>query len=720
MNTARASDTWLFVDGAAGFGGHEVMLLRWLSELHAQGHNKSVLLARAGSRLRAESVWCATPEDLPAASAAQPSLFSHLLQALRDTRVFLRTVRTLRPSLCIVAEGCLMSQPVYVLLARLAGIKTIVYVPLADSAEEMGFRTGRWRDLVTKYLYVGLPQAWITLTQEQARHLASWAGIAAPMFVLPNTVNRDIEVAAMQPAIGDDSGVLRVLVLGRLDAHQKGLDLLLDFLEHRYQPQPQLHITIAGDGPYGDELRQRLSQSTQLRESVTLHSWSGALGLLREHNVLLLPSRYEGVPLVMLEAMALGVAVVASRLPATTAMLPSDCLFPIGDLQEAFAILQRLHSAEARREIVKRNREQFVATASGAAFATAVHRLSGELREFSTDSVRVKPMRNLLPSTPETATSGAVNTHADVVSVVIPSRDGSETLQRALQSLVANAKYIREVIVVFSNSPAEYRQFCAELAPTYAAHFNVVLVDSGTPSNGSMARNAGINAASAPYIAFLDDDDEWLDAKLAIYLQAITDRNLSGDFVLFSSVVECNEDHSRAILFPAKPYRHQPIAEFVLSTTGGAQTSALLVPAALAKRVGFDPALPRHQDYDFCMRLEEAGAVFHAINQPLSYWYRRGSGLAKGATFEYCTTWINANRHRMSRAAYLAYLEKEVLAAVRATGRWRDYQNFLRRHLSSSERLGLYGRLGWRAIGRLRRQLFMTRAPSSAELLQLQ
>lgn len=715
---ARSASTgsWLFVDGAESFGGHEVMLLRWLGELRDQGR-QPVVLARAGGRLRQETEWCAAPEDLPPASKRLPKSFGRVLNAVRDAAAFMRVVRKLRPGLCIVAEGCLMAQPVYVAMARWAGVKTVVYVPLVDSAYAMGFRTGRFRDALIRYAYAPLPQAWITITEEQARHFAAWAKVRTPVFTLPNTVSHRIEQAAdLQRDDVDVSSesALRVLVLGRLDAHQKGLDLLVDFLEHGdCVPAPtDMQITLVGDGPFGDQLRHRLRHSPRLRERLTLQDWSDPLTAFRQHDVLLLPSRFEGVSLVMLEAMALGVAVVASRLPGTSAMLPADCLFPIGDMQQAFAILQRMALPEVRRTVVLRNREKFVACASGAAFADAVGKLSDSLLEFSAGAcMQAAHQRSALTAMP---------IGGKVVSVVIPSRDGRDTLQRALQSLVANAQFIREVIVVFSNSPAEYRSFCAGLIAEYAAHFNIVLCDSGSPSNGSVARNCGIATATAPFIAFLDDDDEWLESKLATYMQVVAERGLTGDFVLFSAVVECNEDHSRAILFPAKPYRRQPIADFVLSISGGAQTSALFLPTRLAQRVGFDPALPRHQDYDFCMRLEEAGAEFHAIDKPLSYWYRRGSSLSKGATFEYCTQWINANRHRMSRAAYIAYLEKEVLAAVRATGRWPDYARFVRSHLTLLERVGLYYRLWWRATRKLWRDVFVMHKPSSAELLQLQ
>jgi glycosyltransferase involved in cell wall biosynthesis len=304
------------------------------------------------------------------------------------------------------------------------------------------------------------------------------------------------------------------------------------------------------------------------------------------------------------------------------------------------------------------------------------------------------------------------------VSVVIPSRDGRETIERALRSLVPGAPFIREVIVVFSNSPVGYREQCAALVAAYREFFPLLLLDSGPDSNGSIARNTGIDASSGSYVAFLDDDDAWLSDKLPSYFEFIAARGLRGDFVVFSTVVACGEDHTDATLFPLEPYAGERIADFVLSTRGGAQTSALLLPAVLAKRVKFDASLRRHQDYDFCVRLEEAGATFHHLDRPFSYWYKRGTGLGKGATFEYCADWITANQRRVSRRAYVAYLEKELLAAARATGRYADFVKFVRTHLSWSEQITTFARLIERAARKALRDAWRRGAkPSSADLL---
>ncbi|CAL1240842.1 glycosyltransferase family 4 protein [Candidatus Methylocalor cossyra] len=372
---------WLFVDSFPVFGGHEVMLLRLMAELSSQGRIRPRLLARRECRLYERGRDYLTPDSFAPRPPGRPGLWSRMAWAWRDGLAFLRTVTRLRPALCVVAENCLLSQALFVGLARLLGVRVIVYVPLVDTFAAMGFRWARLRDWLVRHGYAQLPDAWLTITPEQAHAFARWAKVRRPIHTLPNTVAPAIEALAQVPLPPHPTnhGRLRVLVLGRLEPFQKGLDLLLDHIETASLP-PGLTIALVGDGPYAEEIQRRQRHNPALAGIVSLRPWSDPARVMGEHDLLLLPSRFEGVPLVMLEAMALGLPVVASDLPGTRAYLPETCLFPVGDLGAAFAIIQRLAvHEEERRAITDTNRRTFTARASGAAFAAAVAQLAEQL-----------------------------------------------------------------------------------------------------------------------------------------------------------------------------------------------------------------------------------------------------------------------------------------------------------------------------------------------------
>jgi glycosyltransferase involved in cell wall biosynthesis len=374
------SERWLFVDGASAFGGHEVMLLRWLEELHAQRSVGTFLMARRDSQLaRAGERWASIIE-LPAASTrATRGIFG----ALRDMTVFVRAAFAVRPSVCIVAEGCLLAQPLFLLAGRLLGLRVLLYVPLLQTSASMGFGHGRLRDAIVRHVYSKLPHGWVTITREQGEDFRAWAGIKRPILVLQNTVSRAIEAAPIGTAgLTEPSSDmrLRIVMLGRLEPHQKGLDILLDHIAAHPELGLAVRLTFVGTGPFDAPLAERLGSDAALASWVTLMPWSPTIEIMHDHDVLLMTSRYEGVPLVMLEAMALGVPVVAPNFPGTRAFLTPECLFEPGDMNAAFRAVESLVDADTRADIAERNRATFQARASNDAFANAVRALTPRIR----------------------------------------------------------------------------------------------------------------------------------------------------------------------------------------------------------------------------------------------------------------------------------------------------------------------------------------------------
>jgi glycosyltransferase involved in cell wall biosynthesis len=371
--------TWLFVSGASTFGGHEIMLLRWVEELRRQGQVVPRVLARADSRLHQKAGAFATSISLPARGL--PGRGALLLGVFGDIKALLRVLAIEKPSLCIVAEGYLLSQPLFALACRLAGVRVFIYVPLVERATHLGFRSGPVRDRVVRHGYAKIPHGWIVLTRTQAEVFARWARVRRPIFELANTVARHIEMLSNAPAQTQRlqaAEVCRVLVMGRLDKYQKGLDLLFEHLRQDSRAS-DVRVTLVGDGPASAELQHCIRESPVLSGVVELSEWSEPVDAMRSHDVLLLASRFEGVPLVMLEAMALGLPVVSSDLPGTRAFLPATCLFSVGDLTRAFEIIATLRDPRERQCVIEMNRQTFAARASGQAFAAAVSDLTSKL-----------------------------------------------------------------------------------------------------------------------------------------------------------------------------------------------------------------------------------------------------------------------------------------------------------------------------------------------------
>jgi glycosyltransferase involved in cell wall biosynthesis len=117
--------------------------------------------------------------------------------------------------------------------------------------------------------------------------------------------------------------------VGRLNS-QKNFALFLDIaaqLAHRF---PDLHFLLAGDGPEEQMLREKAS-ALGIVNRVTFSGYVADTRLVYlAADVLLMPSRYEGLPMTLLEAMAMGLPVVASKLDGIAEV--------IGDGAEGFLV----------------------------------------------------------------------------------------------------------------------------------------------------------------------------------------------------------------------------------------------------------------------------------------------------------------------------------------------------------------------------------------------
>ncbi len=102
-----------------------------------------------------------------------------------------------------------------------------------------------------------------------------------------------------------------------------------------------------------------------------------------------------------------------------------------------------------------------------------------------------------------------------LVSVIIPTYKRPDNLDRAINSVLSQTYQNVEIIVVDDNSPdTEGRKLTEVKMAAYADNSRIKYVKHEHNKNGSAARNTGARLAQGVYLAFLDDDDEFLPCKI--------------------------------------------------------------------------------------------------------------------------------------------------------------------------------------------------------------
>jgi glycosyltransferase involved in cell wall biosynthesis len=127
----------------------------------------------------------------------------------------------------------------------------------------------------------------------------------------------DVDPAAVRAEFGFAPGCPLAIFIGRLAA-QKAVDDLLSALDLLQHTEPELRTLIVGDGPLRDQLKARAHAFTLDASVKFLGHREDVPRLLAASDLLVLPSLYEGLPNVVLEAMRFRKPVVATAAPGTT------------------------------------------------------------------------------------------------------------------------------------------------------------------------------------------------------------------------------------------------------------------------------------------------------------------------------------------------------------------------------------------------------------------
>lgn len=114
----------------------------------------------------------------------------------------------------------------------------------------------------------------------------------------------------------------------------------------------------------------------------------------------------------------------------------------------------------------------------------------------------------------------------ELISVVITSYGRTDTLTRAIRSLLIQTYSNIEIIVVDDNANESYANEIDKICGFFSDN-RIVVIHNPKNLGGALARNEGIKVAKGKYIAFLDDDDEYLPSKIEKQYQLFKDANNS-------------------------------------------------------------------------------------------------------------------------------------------------------------------------------------------------
>lgn len=195
------------------------------------------------------------------------------------------------------------------------------------------------------------------------------------------------------------------------------------------------------------------------------------------------------------------------------------------------------------------------------------------------------------------------NGHEPLVSVVMPTFNRARLLPRAIESVLHQAHANIELLVVDDASSDD----TSAVMQRYADHPRVRYVRRETNGGAAATRNTGLSAAVGEFVAFHDDDDEWLFDRLSAQLSYFQqDRDLA---LTSCAMLRYNSARDQFV-FPTPALAQATNASHALAENLFAFTQTWLARReCLLALGGFDESLRVWDDWDLMFRLSRAYSV---------------------------------------------------------------------------------------------------------------
>lgn len=209
------------------------------------------------------------------------------------------------------------------------------------------------------------------------------------------------------------------------------------------------------------------------------------------------------------------------------------------------------------------------------------------------------------------------------VSVVMPCFNAARHLVNSVRSVQAQTFTAWELLIVDDGSTDESRRMAAELA---AGDARIRLLHQDNKGPGA-ARNAGLAAAQAPLLAFLDSDDTWCPEFLATMVAVL--EGTAPDAIAYCGWQNKGLGAGRDAPYIPPDYETGDKSAALLRSCPWPIHGALVRRQAVLAIGGFDATLKSCMDYDLWLRMA-LGATLVRVPQVLAYYHHHGAGQITG------------------------------------------------------------------------------------------
>jgi glycosyltransferase involved in cell wall biosynthesis len=335
-------------DDTLDFGGHQIMACHGIEALAVDPANEIICMIHPGNLRLAEKL-----KKINSCRILETPCLSRRFRGgpnpidRRGITKLRHLFKTLQADLLLCIQGDIEHSSRALAAAQGSGLECISYIALPHRLSHMGARFGAWRDSLNSGLFAR-PSRYIAISERMAGLLRQ-RGVTQPVTVVPNGISMppmDTAANHARSQIENEDGVEQTLtdshsapaarprkrltvlgMLGRIEFKQKQQDFMVKAFCDFPSAFEDCRLLIAGDGPDRCKLEQ-LVLNVPRTADIELLPWQPDIeAFFASIDLLVIPSRFEGVPLVMLEALARGIPVIGSNRDGMEELLPESWTF---------------------------------------------------------------------------------------------------------------------------------------------------------------------------------------------------------------------------------------------------------------------------------------------------------------------------------------------------------------------------------------------------------
>lgn len=318
-------------------GGHELMAVEHIKKFNRKGFSITCYIPKDNDKLK--DIFEINDVDFILHKVVHRKMesiqsFINPVFVLDSLRLLHRVNKT--SDEIIIVQGDIELGAGFINAAKLIGYPIISYIPYAHGFDVMGSRFSKIKNLLSSTLYRNC-QRYITISQCFKSEIIS-KNKTSDVKVFRNFVSAPPiqQIRGKGYFFGRKKGELKLLMAGRVYFRQKGQNLLIEALRGIDQ---RIDVTVIGDGP---DLKKLITLASTLPKNITVNflGWKDNIwDYAQDVDLILIPSNFEGVPLIMLEAIKRNVPVIASARDGMADYLNKESLYDVVGLTDEAKIM---------------------------------------------------------------------------------------------------------------------------------------------------------------------------------------------------------------------------------------------------------------------------------------------------------------------------------------------------------------------------------------------